>query len=278
MRVENERRRSPRIMFSIPVRVRGRDAEGERFEVTGRTITLSRHGARLQLPRLLKAGEVLHVLNQFNRVEGDFRVAGPLAPPVPRRAEWGIDCLGENEAIWGVRFPRPSETGEARALLECRRCNSLALQPLSLVEVEVLETAGLLSNPCTRCGASTPWGYPVRAFEEDSKIFQAVAERGGRAEVLEADRRNAPRQAVQLPSRLRNYYGEREFVQTENNSPEGFCFVSDREYLIGQGILVICPYNAEIPRPELSAHIVREGAAGGPAECLYGARFDRSLH
>jgi len=277
MRMDNERRRSPRIMFSIPVSVRGTDREGQRFEVTGRTITLSRHGARLQLPRLLRAGETLLVVNQLSQMAAEFRVVGPLVPPLPRRAEWGIDCLGNNETIWGVRFPHEGQDGEARALLECRRCNLLAVQPLTLVEVEVLETAGLLSNPCSNCTMATPWGYPERAFEEDSKIFQAVAITESEPGVLDAERRNAPRQAAQLPARLRNYYGETEFVQTENNSPEGFCFVSDREYLIGQGILVTCPYEAAVPRAELSAHIVREGPMGGAAQCLYGARFDRSV-
>jgi len=264
-------------MFSIPVSACGVDADGQHFEVTGRTVTLSRHGARVQIPRRLEAGQVLHVVNQLNQVEADFRVAGPLVAPAPRPTEWGIDCLGENEAIWNVRFPHLSEEGDARALLECRRCNMLALQPLSLIEIEVLETAGLLSSPCTRCGTATPWGYPERAFEEESKVFEAVSAATGQATPLEADRRNAPRQAAQIPARLRNYYGETEFVQTENNSPAGFCFVSDREHLLGQGILVICPYEAENRKPESSAHIVRDGPAGGPTQCLYGARYDRAL-
>lgn len=263
-------------MFGIPFTASGADAQGNPFKTTGRTVALSRHGARVQARHELQPRQVIHVANQLNHAEADFRVVGPLVHPGQVLCDWGIECLGKNETVWGVRFPQISQDSEARALLQCGRCHTLALQPLSLVEVEVLETAGLLSKPCPECEASTPWGYPERAFEVESKVFEAAAA-PGETSPLEADRRNVPRQTVQLPARVRNYYGETEVVRTENHSREGLCFVTDREYLVGQGILVICPYEAGDRGPELSAHIVREGSAGMPARRLYGARYDHSI-
>ena len=274
--MEKERRRTPRIMFSLPVSASGVDEQGRLFEATGRTITLNRHGARVQLSHLLKPGQILHVVNQLNEAEADFRVVGPISPPLERVGEWGIECLREDTNIWDIHFPPLAEEADARALLECRACQTLALQPLSLVEVEVLETAGLLSNPCPHCEATTPWGYPQRTFEAESKTYQAATAADGETAPLDADRRNAPRKPAQLPARLRNYYGEAEIVQTENNSPEGLCFVSNREYLIGQAILVVCPFQAGNEKPELRARIVREGLAGSPAQRLYGARYERA--
>ncbi len=72
--MENEHRRSPRIMFSIPVSVRGVDEKGNPFETTARTITLNRHGARLQVSRSLKPGQTVHLTNQGNAAAADFRV------------------------------------------------------------------------------------------------------------------------------------------------------------------------------------------------------------
>jgi hypothetical protein len=261
-------------MFSIPVSASGVDEQGRLFEVAGRTINLSRHGARVQLSHLLKLDQILHVVNQLNHAEADFRVVSVFSPPLEHVGEWGIECLQEDTNIWDIHFPPLAAEADAHALLECRGCHTLALQPLSLVEVEVLETAGLLSSPCPHCEARTAWGYTLRTFEVESKTYQAAA--AGEIAPLNADRRNAPRKPAQLPARLRNYYGEVEVVQTENNSPDGFCFVSNREYLIGQGILVVCPFQAGNERPELRARIVREGLAGCPAQHLYGARYERA--
>ena len=142
--MEKERRRSPRIMFSLPVSASGVDEQVRLIVAAGRTIILNRHGARVQLSHLLKPGQILHVVNQLKDAEADFRVVGPLSPPLERVGEWGIECLREDTNIWDIHFPPLAEEADARALLECRGCQTLALQPLSLVEVEVLETAGLL--------------------------------------------------------------------------------------------------------------------------------------
>ena len=49
-------------MFSIPVSVLGVDEKGSLFETTARTITLNRHGARIQVSRPLKPGQTSGVV------------------------------------------------------------------------------------------------------------------------------------------------------------------------------------------------------------------------
>jgi len=63
--------------------------------------------------------------------------------------------------FWGITFPRAvgSETPPTSALLQCRKCQTTALLNISLVEADVLETAGILSWPCDSCREVTPWGY-----------------------------------------------------------------------------------------------------------------------
>jgi hypothetical protein len=274
--MQKEQRRSHRIMFSIPVGIRGVDEQGLAFEALGRTITVNRHGARVQLSHPLKVGQVLQVINQANDEEGSFRVIGPTAPQFDQVSEWGIESVQGDKNIWDIQFPPLEEDVDAHVLLECRRCNSLALQSLSLVEVEVLETAGLLSKPCVRCGSTTPWGYSQRAFSVEIRTYQAaVAGVTGAAPAIPSERRKSPRKPSQLPVRVRDYYGETEITKTENISQEGFCFSSSRKYLVGQGIVVICPYDRENERPEVRAHIVREDRGGEGDRRLYGVRYDQ---
>lgn len=262
-------------MYSIPVTVRGVDEKGKPFETTARTVTLNRHGARLQISRLLKPGQTVVLSNQSNHAEAEFRVVGPTSPPVDHLGEWGVECLHVDKNIWDIEFPPTSEDSDAHILLACRNCQSLSLHSLSLVEVEVLETAGLLTKPCLRCADSTPWGYSQRAFEVETKAYQAaVSEATGGLPTLGAERRRSLRKPAQLPVRIRDYFGEMEVAQTENISQEGFCFTSSRKYLIGQGIVAICPFEAGNEKPEVRARIVRTERGSDRERHEYGVRYE----
>jgi len=264
-------------MFSIPVSIRGVDEQGKPFETVGRTITVNRHGARVQLSCPLKGDQIIRVVNQENGQEADFRVVGPVAPLLDGVGEWGIECLAGDENIWDIGFPPLAEEDEARVLLECGRCHTLSFEALSLVEVEVLETAGLLTKPCAHCRTYAPWAYPQRTFEVDSKAYQAGAAAAAQAPALSANRRKSFRKASQLPVRVRDYYGEAEILRTENISQEGFCFASSKTYLVGQGILVTCPFQKEDQRPEVLARIVRLESEAAVGRTLYGVRYEQPL-
>jgi hypothetical protein len=260
-------------MFSIAVRVRGADDQGRPFEVPGRTVTVDRYGARIQVPRLLKPSQVIRVLNRSNQHSAEFRVVGPVSPPAEKLGEWAVECLEEKQNIWDIYFPLPEETSDARALLECRRCRTFSLQPLSLTEVEVLETAGLVSRYCTTCKVESLWGYPVKKFEMENLAYQASAASAGGSVGPLADRRRSPRSLTQVPARVRDYYGGSEVVQTENVSKDGFCFVASRKYYVGQGLLVTFPFPPSGEMREVRVHIVREQPSGSPARHVYGVRY-----
>lgn len=273
--MENEHRRSPRIMFSIPVTLRGMDENGKPFEAAARTITLNLHGARLQVGRRLKPGQTVRLLNQVNSTEAEFRVVGPIAPPVDHLGEWGLECLHVDKNIWDIHFPDTDADLDAHVLLSCRNCQSISLQSLSLVEVEVLETAGLLTKPCVQCGESTAWGYPQRSFELETKAYQAaVSEAAQGSPRLAAERRRTVRRQAQIPVRVRDYFGDTEIASTENISMDGLCFTSSRTYLMGQGVVVICPYEPGIEKPEVRARIVRMEPALPGSRYVYGIRYE----
>jgi hypothetical protein len=266
-----EKRRSDRIRFTIPVAIRGTDFQGEPFEADGRTITVNRHGARIQASRPLPTGHTVHIVNQNSFEEADFRVVGPVSPPTERVGEWGVECLDSERNIWGIYFPPPAPEAEARALLECRKCHGVTLTPLSLVDVEVLDTAGIVSRPCEACGTPTSQGYPEENFKKD---FQALQARVPQAELPAADQRRSLRTAVQLPARIRDYYGGTDHAQTENLSKEGFCFTSEKKYHVGQRVMILCPESPTGEKMESRARIVRAEPLAGTSRGLYAVRYE----
>src|SRR5262249_27794113 len=82
---------------------------------------------------------------------------------------YGIKCLDTGTNFWGITFPRAAEPSAPSALLQCHKCQTTALLNISLVEVDVLETAGILSWPCETCGQTTPWGYAKTDQEAPSE-------------------------------------------------------------------------------------------------------------
>jgi hypothetical protein len=276
-----EKRRSDRLMLTIPLIVQGTDANGSSFKEDARTITLNRHGARIQVSRPLRSGQTIKLTNLVGRREAEFRVVGPITPITPQGGEWGVECLDPKENIWGIQFPPASEeeSAESKALLECRRCHGVALMRLSLVEVEVLETSGLLTRPCTTCELATPWGYAEKQVamagprDEAAMVAEAAAEARAAGQSGIEQRRHR-RVSLQLPVLVRDYYGGAEITKTENVSKGGFCFVSEKDFHIGEGVLVICPYNPSAQNIEVRARVVRQTLVEGTTRKVYGVRYD----
>jgi len=275
------KRRSDRIMLTVRLRVLGRDAGGECFKEDGRTITLNRHGARIRTRGTLQVGQIVHIINQAGHSDADFRVVGPLSPISENEGEWGVECLQTDRNIWGIQFPLLpiGESAYSKGLLECRRCHSTAFLPLSAVEYEVLESAGILSKACEKCGSSnSPWGFAEKELElngqpGDEHLFreaQALAQAANGTR----DNRQHRRVAIQLPLLIRDFYGQFEISRTENVSKSGFCFLSEKTYYLGQGISVACPYNADGGNIEVPARFVRAQQLAGTNRNIYGVHYE----
>lgn len=278
-----EKRRSERVMLTIPLRVHGTDPNGASFKESARTIVLNRHGAAIHSSRPLRPGEIIRIVNELSQREAEFRVVGPVAPLTEAGGQWGVECLDPKKNIWGIQFPPPAEgqDAEAKALLECRKCHTLTLQPVSLVEVEVLETSGLLSRRCRSCDSMTPWGYAdkqvaMTAPEEPAMLAQTEG-RVQSTTARGADKRRHRRFSLQLPALIRDYYGGVEITKSENVSKGGFCFVSEKNYHVGQGIMAVCPYSTASHEIEVRARIVRRRAIEGTNRKIYGVRYEPQI-
>ncbi len=273
--MSQEKRRSDRVMLTIPLTLKGDDSKGVAFTADARTVILNRHGAGIWTTQKLQGGQIIRIVNQLGRLEASFRVVGPISPLTEKGGEWGVEYTDPSENIWGIQFPPPVERAESKALLECRKCHSVALMQLSLVEVQVLETSGIISRPCLNCEVASPWGLAERQVAmssppEETGMTEEVQQRvSGKF-----DQRRHRRIALQLPVLLRDYYGGGEITKTENISKGGFCFVTEKTYHVGEGVVVVCPYDPRGQNIEVRARVVRVRNVEGGSRKFYGVRYD----
>jgi len=274
---EVERRRSERLLITIPIRVEGVDRAGDKFSEETRTLVINREGARICLQRAISTGAVLGITAMVSRRSAKFRVVGPTQPQSAEGGEWGVECLESNCNFWGVGFPPPSlGEGLCAALLECRRCHAVELTHLSLVEHEVLGTSGLLVKNCKVCSRLTSWGYKEPSMIVPGDGGAPFPSPESLAEPpAGSDRRLHNRVAVQLPIRVRSFRGTEEYTRTENVSSGGVCFVTDMTYEVGEVILITCPFETGGHNIEVRGQVVRCRPMQGAGSKIYGICYER---
>jgi hypothetical protein len=266
-------------MLTVPLWVMGAYPQNYPFIEDARTIRLNRDGALIRIFRPLQTGQSVLVVNLATQRDAEFRVVGPVAPFTELGGEYGIECLKPGENIWEIKFPAPSKAqlAAAKAVLECRGCRTVELKHLSLIEAEVLGTAGLISKPCVKCRVKRSWGHLEKRLAMGIPPEEAKAILGRRGKQAGADRRGEPRLALQVPVLVRDFNGEAEITLTENASKGGFCFTSQKDYQLGEGVMARCPYSTKSPDPEIRARIVRRDTIEGAQYKIYGVHFEVSF-
>jgi hypothetical protein len=186
-----------------------------------------------------------------------------------------MEYVNPKDNIWGIEFPPPPvEQDKPTALLECQRCHEVALMRISLVEVEVLGTSGIVTKACHKCEVVTPWGH---AQKEVSKPTLQNSSAGGQ-EPQGAERRRDRRLALQLPTLVRDYFGGAEVARSENVSKGGVCFAHDKNYLVGEGLLVACPHTTAEKSITVPGRVVRRKEVSGTFRKVYGVRYERPVN
>jgi len=276
-----ERRRSDRLWLTVPLNLEGADANGQTVEHNGRATSLSRHGARIQYSVPLKVGQSIRLKSPATRHEAEFRVVELISPPGDKDGEYGVECLDDNENFWGIEFPLlpEGERADAKALLECRICRTLALLPLTLTEVEALRSIGKVGKHCQNCTTETPWCYaegrvpPTHVIEQAARN-SSMGESSWMTSVMGPIGRGHRRIIMQVPLGVRDSRGSAEVTRTENISKCGFCFTSDKRYRLGEVVMSVFPLDPVTRKTELAARIVREQSIKGSDRKFYGAAFE----
>jgi hypothetical protein len=101
-----ERRRTVRVMLTVPLRVSGKTEIGERFSVKALSHSVSLHGASVELEQSVVLDEILQLENEITREKVEGKVVSI------RRARDGkryvaIEFTDRNPNFWHMAFPVP---------------------------------------------------------------------------------------------------------------------------------------------------------------------------
>ena len=98
------KRRSQRVLMQVPIRIRGKDAQGKEFEELTQTLAINAHGALVLLTARLISGAAVHVRHNKTEEEQECHVAF-LGPVRGGKAEIGLEFTAPRPTFWRVAFP-----------------------------------------------------------------------------------------------------------------------------------------------------------------------------
>jgi PilZ domain len=260
------KRRSDRVSLTLLLEVSGKDAQGQDFKDTAKTVLISRHGAVVVLERELAPGQQIHLRRQAPseaRREGAARVIGQFGKQRDGYL-YGVEITDVDIDLWGIEFPPVVESNEAvaRMLLECCYCHSREVMYLNGLELRAFETNRGIAHHCKTCGVPSIW---TQAQQEDEKKLTGRGSRSKRNN-SEAPAEPAPeneqrsRQRLRLKTRLtacvRQPGTDDELAVCEDISPIGMCFRSKRRYDADAPVDVAVPYSPDAANIFLPARIV----------------------
>jgi hypothetical protein len=265
-------RRSDRILLAIPILVAGCAATGGEFSEQTHTLVVNRDGARLALKHPAAEQDIIHIINLDNMRGADFRLVGRMNGPAAEVSEWGVECLSEDLNIWGIEFAAraAAEDYSIHALLECRACGNRFFWPVSLVELDVLRSSGIIQNHCEPCGQPTYWMFAdasrrVREFAATEPVTPPPH--------APPERRAGRRWVLKLPVLVKSSKAAEEVAQTENASAFDLAVYLDLNLTLGEIVTVICPYLSGGTNPERRAELRRRVPASPGPKALYAFRY-----
>lgn len=100
---ESNRRRSRRVLLSIPVTVSGDSPQGTFNEQT-RTLAVNAHGALITLTSKISHGQQLRLKNQTHSDERNCRVSY-IGPTTEGQTQVGIEFNEPAPDFWHIAFP-----------------------------------------------------------------------------------------------------------------------------------------------------------------------------
>ena len=101
-----ERRRTVRVMLTVPLKVQGQTDEGEKFSEKALSHSISLHGGSIELSEPVVLGEILQLENENTREKAEGKVVSI------RKARDGkryvaVEFTSGNVNFWHMVFPIP---------------------------------------------------------------------------------------------------------------------------------------------------------------------------
>jgi hypothetical protein len=272
-----ERRRSQRIPFRVPILVEGRTVDGKPFEERTHTHEINRHGARIVLQANPQPGGRITVTNLQTKSKCHFQVVSRPGKPMDKEKgiDQGIECLNPLIDFWGISFPQIEEPtgnqGMIDILLECSKCRSREPAQVTQAQYQRIVAHSSVSRSCRECEAITEWGvvYPHGDSQGGESLPPSPAL--PTAPPLKArEPRREKRMTMRLPVRIRL----EDIGETENLSPNGLCFNSELALRVGDRVWLTVGYAPGGNEKEVAARIVWSKGLDGGKRAIYGVQIE----
>jgi hypothetical protein len=98
------RRRSMRVLLSVPIHVNGKDRKNREFNEESRTLVVNAHGALISLAAAVIAGQEITVANEATQQARDCRVVY-LGSGASGKVQMGIEFVKPSPNFWQIDFP-----------------------------------------------------------------------------------------------------------------------------------------------------------------------------
>jgi PilZ domain len=104
LQLDPGRRRSMRVLLSVPIHVSGKTKDDQKFEEETRTLVVNAHGALISLAARVVAGQQIHVHNRATRRSMDCRVVY-VGNPAAGKMQMGVEFVEPCPWFWQIDFP-----------------------------------------------------------------------------------------------------------------------------------------------------------------------------
>jgi hypothetical protein len=98
------RRRSMRVLLSVPIHVNGKDRDKQDFAEETRTLVVNAHGALISLGARVAPGQKVTVSNKSTHTSLECRVVH-LGHAAAGKVQTGIEFLQPCGSFWQIDFP-----------------------------------------------------------------------------------------------------------------------------------------------------------------------------
>jgi hypothetical protein len=93
-----------RVLLSVPILVRGKDAKTQEFSEETRTLVVNAHGALISLSAQVVVNQKLFVSNNATHQTQECRVVY-FGNPQAGKAQMGVEFLNPSPSFWQIDFP-----------------------------------------------------------------------------------------------------------------------------------------------------------------------------
>lgn len=102
--LDTGRRRSMRVLLSVPIHVTGKDRKDQPFEEDTRTLVVNAHGGLISLAAAVAKGQMITISNHATEQSQECRVVY-LGSASGGKTQMGIEFVKPSPTFWQIDFP-----------------------------------------------------------------------------------------------------------------------------------------------------------------------------